>query len=180
MAPGADCNGFRALSTTAGAGTMTFLTESDLTMLLRAAPIIAALFAAPWLMRHLRRWSPPPLPDDGESAVELRRRNGWIDGIGILLFFGGFYLPLGLLLTDPALKDSSLLVVGLAFGAAAILPNLWFGLATLPFGIDRYQEFWRFFQQRYTVGRGVILGFYLTSAAIGVVSAALLSGRLGG
>lgn len=156
---------------------MKLLTDSDMLTLLRAAPVIGAIVAAPWAMRHLRRWAPPPDLNDPEAVETLRRRNAWIDNIGIVLFFGGFYGPLGYFWNRPELKDAGLLVIGLALGGAVALPNAWFGLATLPFGLSRYREFWRFYEQRYQIGLRVVLGLYAILAVLGIAGAVGMVGR---
>lgn len=79
-----------------------------------------------------------------------------------------------LVLFRGALSDLSWPAAGLGFGFMAMFPYVWVCLVTLPFGLWRYQEFWRYYELEYGIGKTGILLVYLPCAATGAISAIVL------
>jgi hypothetical protein len=102
----------------------------------------------------------------------LRARNFWINGVAQLLFIAGFGVTL-LLLPQPSVGPR-LLALGAACGAAVVVSFAWICAATLPFGRDRYREFWRFHQLHYDIGTMGAVTLALPLVAIGAISALVL------
>lgn len=93
---------------------------------------------------------PSPANRSSPDYPMLRARNGWINGVALLVLVTGFGLTL-LFLPEPAV-GMRWLVLGVACGVAVVVSFAWVCLATLPFGRGRYREFWRFHQLHYEVG----------------------------
>jgi hypothetical protein len=128
----------------------------------------------PLLIQLLGALSPPVAHRLFPNLSRLRARNGWINAVACMLCLAGFISPLLLFAQD---RDAGWPAVGLGFGAAVVFPYLWICLTTLPFGLWRYQEFWRFYQLYYGIGIGGIIAIYVPCAAFGAVSLIVLIGR---
>jgi hypothetical protein len=106
----------------------------------------------------------------------LRARNGWIGAIATVMFIvGGVAAPL---LLSPGVPDGwlRLLPIGVGCGAAVLLPYLWICLATLPFGLGRYREYWLFYRLHYGIGPERVLILCLPFAILGAISMIVLLG----
>jgi hypothetical protein len=140
----------------------------DLSSALKALPIAAAIGLTPLVIRLLGWLFPPTGGSAFETRHPLDRHNGWINAVGGLLCCGGLFLPLILFGKDfnrvgwPAL--------GLGFGSAIILPCAWIGLATLPFGWQRFRSFLRYYERKYKIGLAGVVAIYVPLALVGVTS----------
>lgn len=125
-------------------------------------------------MRLLAELFPPRPHRLFPSLESLRARNGWINAIACILFVGGFFLPF-LLLRDQV-NEIGWPVIGLGFGGAVVVAYAWICLATLPFGLWRYQEFWRYEQLHNGVGAAGLYVIFVPPAAFGILSAIVVLG----
>lgn len=137
-------------------------------------PIFTGLlagFATPIVMSLWGKLSPPAKssPHDSFSEQELIRRNNWINNISIVLLFVG--IGVSLLLYENGASPHDPWPAGLGFGLMVILPVTFISLVTLPRGIRRYGEFWRFYELKYKVSLKSIFILYLLLGLLGVVSA---------
>ena len=108
---------------------------------------------------------------ENQSAPDyqtLRARNAWINGVAQVLFVAAFGVTLW------RLPRMGLVALGIACGMAVAVPFVWVCLATLPFGLDRYREFWRFHQLHYEMGTMGAVALALPFAAAGAICAAIL------
>jgi hypothetical protein len=145
----------------------------DPTPALKALPIAVVIGVTPLAIKLLGRLFPPSRGSAFDERDPLDRHNGWINAIAGLLCLGAFFLPFFLFWREfdrvgwPAL--------GLMFGGAAILPNAWICLATLPFGLDRFHSYWRDSERKLGIGLLGIGFLYVPLALIGLASVIELS-----
>jgi hypothetical protein len=137
-------------------------------------PIFSAVVAAyvtPLIMSLWSRLSPPSESSryDGFSEAELKRRNNWINNVAIVLALLGIWAPLTLYVNG--LSKHNPWPVGLGFGLMVILPVAFVSLVTLPKGVKRYGEFWRFYELKYKIGLRSIAVVYWLLGLLGVLSA---------
>jgi hypothetical protein len=69
-------------------------------------------------------------------------------------------------------------LVGIVFGWVVLAPILLIALLTLPRGIERWREFWRFYELRYKISLHFITPLYATLCLLGLVSTAVVLHRL--
>jgi hypothetical protein len=115
---------------------------------------------------------PSPANRSSPDYPMLRARNGWINGVALLLLIAGFGLAL-LLLPEDAV-GVRWLALGAVCGVAVAVSFAWVCLATLPFGLGRYREFWRFHQLHYEVGTMGTALLASLLAGIGAICAVVL------
>ncbi len=106
----------------------------------------------------------------------LRVRNGWIGAVATVMFVVGGLMPLFFL--SGYGEDVRWLSIGVACGAAVMLPYFWICLVTLPFGLGRYREYWLFYRLHYGIGPKRVLALCLPFAVLGMVSMAVVLHRL--
>src|SRR5215472_7022653 len=138
-------------------------------------PVAAAMTFTPVAIALLGKLFPPAELGVHEFAA-LRARNGWINGIACALCVICFFGPLVPLFTgDKAWVQRFYGVgwpaLGLTFGAAVIIPCLWITIATAPFGLGRFHEFWRYYERKYRVGMAGVMAIYIPLGVIGAISA---------
>lgn len=130
------------------------------------APVVGALY--------LRLFSVPKGMEENSEGIHAR--NNWIEQIACWIclasFVGGIFLYLF------CFEDNDPLGVGLQFGTAVIGPVLWIVLATLPQGIDRFREFWRFYQVKYKMNIFGVLLMLTPFVLIGIYSYYVLINRI--
>lgn len=136
-----------------------------------AVSAVAAAIGTPLLMKLWGKLSPPgQLPGcDQYSPEELRRRNNWIDLVGVVLSLSGICFPLFLYAKGVSKRNPW--PVGLGFGLMVILPTAFFALVTLPKGRGRFREFWRFYELKYGIGLKGLTVVCVPLACVGLVSA---------
>jgi hypothetical protein len=144
--------------------------DMDLQTIGSALSITAAMFLTPVIMRLWRRRSPPSQVSafDLFSPDELKRRNRWIYIIVYFLSFVGIISPV--LLYANGISKHNPWPVGLGFGLAVILPFIFVSLITLSQGINRFREFWRYFEIQNKLSLSSIFIFSVPLGAIGFVS----------
>jgi hypothetical protein len=69
-------------------------------------------------------------------------------------------------------------LVGVIFGWLVLAPVLLISLFTLPRGISRWREFWRFYELRYKISLRFLTPFYAMLCLLGVISTAVVLHRL--
>jgi hypothetical protein len=138
--------------------------------------ITAAVVAlVPIIIGILARFSPPPEIAEGETFESLKERNGLISNIAQAFSFLGLAFPL--VLFRRGINDIGWPALGLGFGLMAVLPIVWICIATLPLGIQRFKEFWRFTEIHQKLGLGAVLMIYSPLAIVGLVSVVILCNR---
>jgi len=128
----------------------------------------AVVVLVPVVVSVLALFSPPPSLEYGETLESLKRRNGSISNIAQALAFLGLVSPL--VLFGQGINQVGWPALGLGFGLMVILPVLWICIATLPLGIQRFREFWRFTEIHQKCGLGATLAIYVPLAGWGFVS----------
>lgn len=123
-------------------------------------PVLMTLWGKMSPVKELSAWEP--------SFDTLKRRNNIIDGVACVLCLIGIGVPLPLMQYIP--EGTHMWAVGLGFGLMIILPVLFVTLVTLPFGIGRFLEFWRFYELKYKIGIRGIMVLYIPLMVLGVVS----------
>lgn len=141
---------------------------------LHALPIFAAATLTPLAMYFFGRMWPPRRV--GEFRRErLKAQYGWIDTVAMLLCMASAVAPLSLLnLMSSNTDPIGIWIIGLQFGSMVIVPSLWVALATLPFGVHRFRDFWLFYEVRWGVGMRGWCIICLPLGILGVVSAVRL------
>jgi len=106
---------------------------------------------------------------DSIPIDELRRRNNWIDIGGSLIGGGALVLIwFGLVSTT---SNATAWRVGLLFCFPVSLTLFFVCVVTLPKGIKRFREFWRYHELKHRTRLAVMLSLYIPFAALGLVSA---------
>ena len=144
-------------------------------IVLRVVGNVAAAVLTPLVLALLGALFPPSTKRLFPNLEALRARNGWINGVACVFFFVGFVLPVVLLWKSTV--DPGLPMLGVCFGGSVVLPYLWICVATLPFGLTRYEEFWRYYQLHYGIGIGGIMVLYVPCVVAGAISIVLLFER---
>ncbi len=132
---------------------------------------VAAAIGTPLLMKLWGKLSPPEAISefDHYSPEDLKRRNNWIDRVGVFLSLSGIFLPL--VLYANGVSKHNPWPVGLGFGLMVILPTAFFAIVTLPKGGDRFREFRRFYELKYGIGMRGLTVVYVPLACLGLLSA---------
>ena len=139
---------------------------------LTGLPILAATCLTPLVVYLWGKAFPPDPLRELESPADLKARNGWIDVIATCFMFIGMITPI--VLFGRNLNSVGMPAVGLMFGLMVIFHFVWVCIATLPFGIRRFREFWRFYELRWGIGMRGIKIVYIPFAMLGFFSAAYI------
>jgi hypothetical protein len=132
--------------------------------------VLASVVLTPLLVRLWSRLTPPASTSDFDHLdfEMLRKRNGGKDNLATLLSLVGICLPLVAIYFR--LLPATFWLVGLGFGLMVLLPVTYIAAVTLPDGIQRFHEFWRFYELKWGIGlRGIRL-IYIPIAVLGLVS----------
>lgn len=130
----------------------------------------ASAVLTPLLMKLWGRLSPPADTSEFDHLdfEALRGRNGRTDNIATALSLIGICVPLVAL--HFRLVPESFWLVGLGFGLMVLLPIGYVAAVTLPHGIQRFHEFWRFYELKWGVGLPGIRLLYIPIAILGLIS----------
>jgi hypothetical protein len=110
------------------------------------------------------------------GADRLRARNKWLDRAFTLLMFVGLLVPF-LVMHKLGSVQLDLRVIGLAFGNMVVLPTAFVAAITLPSGIGRFREFWRYYERKWGIGsKGIAWVYGLLTLVWGVCLVRLLVG----
>jgi MFS family permease len=119
-----------------------------------------------------RRFLPPKATSsfDYISREDLRRRNHWIEIVGAAIW------PTAMLLIFIGLLNFGLNQnpwrIGLLFGFPIALTLAFVCAVTLPKGLPRFREFWRYHELKNGIRLAALLALYVPLAIIGVIGLA--------
>lgn len=102
----------------------------------------------------------------GEAG--LNQRNHWIEIVSSIIFWGGLLVNY-LVLTSIGLNGNAWRIVFL-FCSPMALTLLFIYSVTLPKGIRRVSEFWRYHELKHRTRFGLLMSMYALIATIGLVS----------
>jgi hypothetical protein len=133
--------------------------------------IVASAFLTPLLMRALSRVFPArrPQSDDYQflrsryKALELWSQFFALLGGGAAVWFVIVLRP-----------GNTPWLIGVIFGWLAFAPLLLIAICTLPRGVSRWTEFWRFYELHYRINLRFLAPIYVFLGLLGVVSTAVL------
>ena len=138
-----------------------------------SAPL-AAMILAPIIMRALARRFPARVGSPGEYET-LRAQFHWLDLASQLAALVGIIASVTLLIALHAANTPWIL--GVAFGWAVLAPVLLVALVTLPRGVARWCEFWRFYELTYHTSLRFFTPLYVVLCTLGIVSTAVVFSR---
>ena len=108
---------------------------------------------------------------DGYDFEAMKKRNKWINNISVALHFVGLCLPIPFLVSatdsDPELVPWG---IALVFGSMVIVPFVFVTAITLPQGIKRFREYWRFYELHYGIGIRGIKAVFVPIGLIGIAA----------
>ncbi len=132
--------------------------------------ILISFLLTPLIMITWSRMTPitPNSKFDKMAMDYLRTRNNWIDNLFTLSMFVGLLLPLPLYYFK--IGPQNFWPLGLGFGFAIILPVTFVMIITFRKGVDRFHEFWRFYELKWKVGLKGIRLMYIPLALLGLLS----------
>jgi len=138
--------------------------------MLTALPIAGAMTLTPLVM-YIWRTLDPVRPASGledYDEEELKVRNGWINGVALIFCLLGVVSPF--ILFGKKINEIGWPSLGFQFGMAVILPVLCISAITLPQGLRRWEEFWRYYELKYRINIHSIFVFYAMMSALGFTS----------
>jgi hypothetical protein len=131
--------------------------------------IIEGLLSGYLFDRLLRRIPPKTMSSaDSRSFDELRRRNNWIEVVANITSIASFVLVFSVFMATGL--NHNAWRIGVMFFFPFTLATLVVCVLTLPFGLTRFREFWRFHELKHRIRLAVLLSLYLPFTAIGAVS----------
>lgn len=119
----------------------------------------------------LAKLAPPRKTSEFDNIPyeDLRRRNNWIDLSSIPVFWGTLIIIFALLVNIGT--NHNWWRAGFLFFFPFTIMILFICLVTLPKGVRRFREFWRFHELRQRTRLAVLLSLYVPLAVFGMVSA---------
>jgi hypothetical protein len=135
--------------------------------------LFAAIVLTPIAMRVLARTFParPGEPTEYES---LRQHYRWLEIASQVAALAGIIGSIAFLILLRV--GNTPWIVGAGFGWLVLAPVLVIAAFTLPRGVARWREFWRFYELTYHVSLRLLAPIYVILCALGIVSTfALLS-----
>jgi hypothetical protein len=128
----------------------------------------AAAVLTPGIMAMWAKLTPPkPASEfDALGPEALRQRNRWLDHAFTLFMFVGLCYPVPILQKYGS-PSNIFPMIGVAFGSMVVTPVVFVTLCTLPKGIARVREFWRFYETRWGIGLRGIAWVYTFVALVG-------------
>jgi len=144
---------------------------------LKLSPIISGAAAAiltPLIMALWSKMAPPAESSafDHIDPDDLHDRNNGIDVVCQVLSVTGIFVPLGLMAVG---VPPTFWLVSLGFGLMVILPVSYITAVTYRGGIERFREFWRFYELKWKIGIRSIMWLYIPIAILGVASFIVLA-----
>lgn len=129
----------------------------------------AAAILTPLIMALWSKMAPPAESSDFDhiDPVSLHDRNNGFDIVCQVLSLAGIFTPVVLMAIG---VTPSFWLVGFGFGLMVILPVAFIVAVTLRDGIQRYREFWRFYELKWKVGIRSVAWLYTPLALLGVIS----------
>jgi hypothetical protein len=136
--------------------------------------LLAAMALTPIIIRVLARKFPARSADPREYE-SLRRQYGWLELGSQLAALAGIIGSITLLILLHV--GNTPWIVGVGFGWLVLAPVLVISAFTLPRGIARWREFWRFYELRYHISLQLLAPVYVALSALGIVSTLALLSR---
>ena len=139
------------------------------------AASVASFVLTPLVMGAWHRLTPPAEASefDALGSAALRARNKYLDYLFTVLMFVGLVTPFAFI-RNASSPTHAIALLGLAFGVMVDLPVAAIAGLTLPYGVSRFREFWRFYELKWGIGlRGIAL-VYTPIGLLGVTCAAIL------
>ena len=139
------------------------------------ASSLASLVLTPLVMVAWHRLTPPAEASefDALGSAALRARNKYLDYLFTVLMFVGLITPFAFI-RNASSPPHAIALLGLGFGLMVDLPVAAIAGLTLPYGVSRFREFWRFYEVKWKIGlRGVAL-VYTPIGLLGITCAAIL------
>ncbi|MDH5393207.1 MAG: hypothetical protein OEY11_08485 [Gammaproteobacteria bacterium] len=132
---------------------------------------VAAAYATPLIISLWSRLSPPAATSayDAFTKQQLFKRNNWINNIATVFSLAGIGMPV--VIYANGVSSDNPWPLGLGFGLMVILPVTCVALITIPKGLLRHGEFWRYYELKYKISLRSILFVYWLVGLLGVVSA---------
>jgi hypothetical protein len=136
--------------------------------------LFAAMVLTPIIMRALARKFPARSGDPGEYE-SLRQQYRWLELGSQLAALGGIIGAIGLLILSHV--GNTPWIIGVGFGWLVLAPILVIAAFTLPRGVARWREFWRFYELTYHISLRFLAPIYVALCALGIVSTLALLSR---
>lgn len=133
--------------------------------------IAASAFLTPLLMRALAVAFPPRGPQSNDHQGLRSRYNTielWSQFFAVLGGVAAVWFVIALR------RGNTPWHVGVIFGWLVLTPLLFIAVCTLPRGVSRWNEFWRFYELRYRITLRLLAPVYTFLALLGVVSTVVL------
>ncbi|TNZ55559.1 hypothetical protein CGK45_22995 [Vibrio parahaemolyticus] len=105
------------------------------------------------------------------SQDTLKEKNKWINNISVFLHFVGLVLPIPLI-SKVSENNPELVPWGIAliFGSMVLIPLIFVSMVTLPRGVKRFREYWRFYELHYGIGIKGIKVVFIPIGLVGLLS----------
>jgi hypothetical protein len=140
-----------------------------------ALSIFAATVLTP-IITHALSHVLPPRQSDTVEADSLSRRYRSLELWSQLAAVIGVVGAVALLILLRVGNTPWLL--GVVFGWPVLVAILFIGVFTLPHGLSRWREFWRFYKCHYRITLRFLAPLYATLCALGLLSTAVLLSRV--
>lgn len=127
--------------------------------------------ATPAIMGLWSKLSPPReiSPSEKYSYDQLDDRNSRINRIASILSVSGILIVIPLYFVG--IPNTNPWPVGLGFGLMIVLPAAYVSIMTLSKSVDRFMEFWRFYELKYNISIRSLLVVYVLLSILGFISA---------
>ena len=140
-----------------------------------ALSIFAVTVLTPIITRALSRALPPRHSDTVEADSLSRRYRSlelWSHLAAVIGVLGAIaFLILLRVGNTPWL-------LGVVFGWPVLVAILFIAMFTLPHGLSRWREFWRFYELHYRITLRILAPLYVSLCALGLLSTAVLLSRV--
>jgi hypothetical protein len=133
--------------------------------------IAASAFLAPLLARALSRAFPPQRPAWDQYEALRTHYNALEFSSQLVAVAAGISSVCFLIAVRPA---NTPWLIGVVFGWLVLAPVLLIALFTLPRGISRWREFWRFYELRYKISLRFLAPLYAMLCFVGIISTAVV------
>jgi len=110
---------------------------------------------------------------DALGSAALRARNKYLDYLFTILMFVGLIRPFAFIRNASSPPDD-LALFGLDFGLMVDLPVAVIAGMTLPYGVSRFREFWRFYETKWGISVMAVALVYTPIGLLGIACTAVL------
>jgi hypothetical protein len=139
------------------------------------ASSLASLVLTPLVMMAWQRLTPPADVSefDALGSAALRARNKYLDYLFTILMFVGLITPFAFI-RNASSPPHALALFGLGFGLMVDLPVAVIAGMTLPYGVSRFREFWRFYETKWGISVMAVALVYTPIGLLGIACTAVL------